>query len=525
MTNSICLIMVVAAFMAAGCASATQQARNTPTTASVAPVSRAATSQREQWLEMFARGYFPGRSGQLFVVPREGEIITERDPLYRFMHGSPWDYDTKIPILFYGAPFIRQGIWNDAAAQQDIAPTLGVLIGASSLQTYTGRVLSNAIAAGTARPRIVVVMVLDAMRADYFDKYAEVMPTLSRMRREGAWFSEARAITLPTVTGVGHATIGTGSDPRIHGITVNALFNRVTGQSQQAYDQLDPRELMALTLADVWNLTTDGRATIIGQGGAMRATAGLVGRGACIVNGRKVIAASYSTRDAGWETNPTCYTMSDALGAFNGKAVWQALSGTWMGHDISDPSKFRASSAFQRFEAEALFAVMEREAIGTDEVTDLVMVNMKGPDYTAHAYGPDSAEQKETIAELDRQMARLLVLLDKKAGPRRSVVAVTADHGMPAEPAPGHRHFPDEIVAALVARFDPKGESKALVSYYQDAANNQLYINANRLRVLGLTLEDLATFLEGQEYFAAAFTEDEVVAAQQRLPHMTPLSR
>ncbi len=160
---------------------------------------------------MFARGYFPGRSGQIFVVPREGEVITDRDPLYRFMHGSPWDYDTKIPILFYGAPFIRQGFWNDAAAQQDIAPTLGVLIGASRLQTYTGRVLSNAIAAGAARPRIVVVMVLDAMRADYFDKYADVMPTLSRMRREGAWFSEARAITLPTVTGVGHATIGTGT--------------------------------------------------------------------------------------------------------------------------------------------------------------------------------------------------------------------------------------------------------------------------------------------------------------------------
>ncbi len=299
----------------------------------------------------------------------------------------------------------------------------------------------------------------------------------------------------------------------------------MTGQSQPAYDLLDPRELMALTLADAWNLTTDGRAIIIGQGGAIRATAGLVGRGACIVNGRKVIAASYSTRDAGWETNPTCYTMSGALGALNGKAVWQALGGTWMGHDISDPLKFRASSAFQRFEAEALLAVMEREAIGSDEVTDLVMVNMKGPDYTAHAHGPDSPEQKETLGELDRQITRLLQLLDTKAGPQRSVVAVTADHGMPTEPAPGHRHYPDEIVGALVAKFDPKGEAKSLVSYYQDAANNQLYINSKRLQSLGLTLKDLATFLEGQEYFAAVFTEDDVIAAQQRLPQMTPTSR
>jgi hypothetical protein len=96
---------------------------------------------------------------------------------------------------------------------------------------------------------------------------------------------------------------------------------------------------------------------------------------------------------------------------------------------------------------------------------------------------------------------------------------------MPTEPAPGHRHYPDEIVAALVAKFDPKGEAKALVSYYQDAANNQLYINAKRLQSMGLTLKDLATFLEGQEYFAAVFTEDEVIAAQQRLPQMTPTSR
>ena len=147
------------------------------------------------------------------------------------------------------------------------------------------------------------------MRADYFDKHAAVMPTLSRMRREGAWFSEARTIVLPTVTGVGHANIGTGSDPRFHGITVNNLFNRVTGKSQEAYDDLDPHELMALTLGDTWNLATDGKAVIIGQGGAIRAIAGLVGRGSCLIGAKKIIAASYGGADGGWETNPTCYTM------------------------------------------------------------------------------------------------------------------------------------------------------------------------------------------------------------------------
>jgi hypothetical protein len=465
---------------------------------------------------MFARGYFPGRSGQIFVVPREGDIITDRDPLYRFMHGSPWEYDIRIPVLFHGPPFIRTMQSADAVSQQDIAPTLAALLGTPPAPTFTGHALTAAVAATTERPRIIAVVVLDAMRADYFTRYADVMPTLTRLRREGAWFSEARVTNLPTVTGVGHATIGTGSDPRIHGITVNNLFNRITGKSQQAYDDLDPRELMALTIGDMWNVATDGRAIIIGQGGAMRATAGLVGRGACLINGRKIIAASYNASNAGWETNPQCYTMSDALKPFNGKAVWEKAGGTWMGHDIASPTRFRASSLFQRFEADALVAVLEHEAIGADDVTDLVMVNMKGPDYTAHAYGPDSPELKETLTELDRQMTRVVDVLTRKAGAQRCVIAVTADHGMPPEPPAGHRHYPDEVVALIHSRFDPA--EKKLVQYYGDAGNMELYVDTGRLRALGLTLKDITALLEAQDFFAAAFTEDEVHAAQSRLP-------
>jgi hypothetical protein len=289
----------------------------------------------------------------------------------------------------------------------------------------------------------------------------------------------------------------------------------VTGKSQPAYDALDPRELMALTVADVWNIATDGRAVIIGQGGAIRATAGLVGRGACLVNARKVIAASYSTRDAGWETNPSCYTMPEALKALNGKRVWEAAGGKWMGHDIANPTAFRASSLYQRFEAEALVAVMRQERIGADEIADLVFVNMKGPDYTGHAHGPDSAELKETLAELDRQMIAVLATLDEKAGAGRSVVVVTADHGMPGEPPAGHRHHPEDIVTVIHQKFDPAG--KTLVQYYSDAANSQLYIDTARLQSLGVTLKQMAAFLEAQEYFAAAFTQDEVRAAQSAL--------
>jgi hypothetical protein len=505
--------LIVFAVIVNGCASA-QSPQPTAQPTPLAESRGGSTSLRQQWLDMFARGYFPGRSGQVFVVPQQNWFVTTKDPLYRFMHGSPWDYDTRIPLLFYGSPFVKTGSHSVAAKQQDLAATVSAIIGGQQLPTFTGRVLTEAIT-GSTRPRVVTVMVLDAMRADYFDKHAAVMPTLSRMRKEGAWFSEARTVVLPTVTGVGHANLGTGSDPRIHGIVVNTLFNRATGKSQEAYDQLDTKELMALTMADAWNLQTDGKAVIIGQGGAIRAVAGLVGRGACLISGRKILAASYAGPDGGWETNPACYTMPDALKNLTGRKVWVAAGGKWMGHDIASYQKFRASALFQKYEAEALLAVVNDSTVGADEVTDLVFVNMKGPDYTAHAHGPDSAELRETLAELDRQVAAYLALIDKKAGPGRSVTVISADHGSPTEPPPGGRIYLEDLTAQLNKRFDADAK---IINYYNDAANNQLHLDTARLQSLGFSLKDVAAFLEGLEVFEAAFTEDEVRAAQARLP-------
>jgi predicted AlkP superfamily pyrophosphatase or phosphodiesterase len=316
------------------------------------------------------------------------------------------------------------------------------------------------------------------------------------------------------VTGVGHANVGTGSEPRFHGIVVNNLFNRASGKAQEAYDQLDTRELMALTLADEWNLVTDGAAVIIGQGGAIRATAGLVGHGACLSSGKKVLAASYAGADGGWETNPACYTMPDALTRFTGRNVWEQAGGRWMGHDIASASKFRASALFQAYEAEALRAVVEESTAGADDVPDLIFVNMKGPDYTSHAYGPGSPELSATLAELDRQVAAYLDLIERKAGAGRSLLVITADHGQPAEPPPGGRVFLDDILEQLKARFDPQG---AFINYYDDAANNQLYLDTARLKTLGVSLKDVASFLEGLDVFEAAFTEDDVRGAQARL--------
>jgi hypothetical protein len=66
----------------------------------VAPADATTLATRQRFLEMFARAYFPGRTGQLLIVPREGDFITRADVAY--MHGSPWPYDVAIPLMFAG---------------------------------------------------------------------------------------------------------------------------------------------------------------------------------------------------------------------------------------------------------------------------------------------------------------------------------------------------------------------------------------------------------------------------------------
>src|SRR5512132_842014 len=158
-----------------------------PRIRATAPAGAAALAARQRFLEMFARAYFPGRTGQLLIVPREGDFITRAD--VAFMHGSPWTYDVAIPLMFAG-PAIRTGTYSTPAVQQDVAPTLAAALGVQMPPSSTGRVLP-VLRTGFPRPRVVMLLVLDGMRRDYFDRYAASLSTLIALRRRSACFTQA----------------------------------------------------------------------------------------------------------------------------------------------------------------------------------------------------------------------------------------------------------------------------------------------------------------------------------------------
>ena len=477
-----------------------------------APVEQTTGATRQRFLEMFARAYFPGRTGQLLLVPRQGDFITRPDPYYAQMHGTPWPYDVDIPLMFIG-PAVKAGRYSMAAAQQDIAPTLAAALGVEMPPTATGHLLP-VLHEGFSRPRVIMLLVLDGMRRDYFDRHAASMPTLNELRQRSAWFERAQVNVLPSNTAVGHSTIATGTDPGVHGITGVSTYDWEGRRRHDMFAGCAPQDLLAWTLADVWQRATAGRAVILAQGSIDRAATPLAGHGACLQGGTPVVLASYDQQTGAWHSNPACFRLPDYLKDLNASTLWK-VSPEWMGHRIDSTTAVRYSALFPAFESSATIAMIEHEPLGEDSIPDLILLNYKCADFVGHKYGPESEELRVTLAEIDRQVARLLSALEAKVG-KNVLLAVTADHGMPSlPPSPDHRHFVTTIADLLNAKFDPEG--KQLVASFE-SENCQIYIDEDRLSKLGLTLRDLAQFLESQPYMFAVFTDDEVarVAGMQK---------
>jgi hypothetical protein len=475
--------------------------------------ARRAAPARDAFLSTFARSFYPGRSGQILIVPREGHFITRDEPENAFMHGSPWGYDTRVPLILHGTGTVRRGSFAVPARHQDIAPTIAAMLRLPAPPTMSGRALTMALRPGAAPPRVVLLLVLDAFRADYLERHAAALPNLSRLRREGASFPRAQVDYLPTATGVAHSTIATGADPSVHGISVNTVFDVATGKPSDPYPARSPRNLMVPALADLWAEATGGRAIIVSHAGLFYAAGALAGHGACQIGGHAVFAASYDSGTGRFATNPECYRLHPSLAERSPQSIWEAAQGVWRGHDITGPNLVRRSALFAAYEVDTLLGILEAEPVGADDVADLVLVNLKTADYVGHRYGPDSPEIAETVAAVDTAVGRLLAALERKAGPGRSVAVITADHGMPGLADPSRRHFASEITRDLNARLDPQG--KRVVLHFE-ASNSQMFVDRARLRELGLTLADVSRRLESLPFVFAAYTEDEVRRAPRR---------
>jgi predicted AlkP superfamily pyrophosphatase or phosphodiesterase len=85
---------------------------------------------------MVTRGFHPKRSGDIAVVLEPGWFVS--GSIQGTTHGSPYSYDTNVPIIFYGKG-IKKGFSARYHPITDIAPTLSVLLNIKFPNGCTGQ--------------------------------------------------------------------------------------------------------------------------------------------------------------------------------------------------------------------------------------------------------------------------------------------------------------------------------------------------------------------------------------------------
>ncbi len=101
-------------------------------------------SQADSWpasdpMTEFVRNDFdPARSGDATLIPKPG-VLMHWDPGRGTGHGSPYEPDTHVPLVFLGGPFAPGRIAADTTPY-DLAPTLAALL-AVKMPAATSRAL------------------------------------------------------------------------------------------------------------------------------------------------------------------------------------------------------------------------------------------------------------------------------------------------------------------------------------------------------------------------------------------------
>ncbi|MEB0139286.1 MULTISPECIES: alkaline phosphatase family protein [unclassified Undibacterium] len=89
-------------------------------------------------------------SGDIMVVAKPNWIFGSGR--HGTTHGSPYSYDTNVPLMLMGANWIKPGYYGDYAEVVDIAPTLSHLLQLRPPSASEGRVLSEVLSTSLRRP-------------------------------------------------------------------------------------------------------------------------------------------------------------------------------------------------------------------------------------------------------------------------------------------------------------------------------------------------------------------------------------
>ncbi len=399
-------------------------------------------------MELIFKGHVKDRSGEILLVPKpHSYIIGEWDlttlgtdqPTTANSHPNPWNYLTRVPIIAYGPGYVEPGTYDDEVDIADIAPSFASVLGVE-LEAQ-GSPLGAIPPSPKKLPKVIFTVVIDGGGWNALQMHPDSVPTIDRLRSEGATYVNATIGSAPSITGALHATFGTGSYPQVHGLPGNQMRDPEGDNVDTWLQNADPRYLEVPTVSELWDEQQNNKpvvATVSYEGWHL----GMIGHGAQREGGDKDVAALWEAKDDGWFINEDYYELppflvdadlatlesyEEELDARDG-----LTDGLWFDKDLEvlqEPLVRPGSPAFTRFTGDAIIDTMREYEVGKDDITDMFWVEMKMPDYAGHAWNVTNPEQGDVLRETDAQIARMLAELDKTVGKGNYLFVVSADHG------------------------------------------------------------------------------------------------
>ncbi len=337
---------------------------------------------------------------------------------------------------------------------------------------------SYAAATATAKPGLVVVVVVDQLSSELFDRLAPLFTGgFKTFRDRGVQFSNAQHDHAFTQTAPGHFVIMSGLHPGRGGIIANEFYDRTKRKIVYAVDDPDARvfgsDERGVSYRDVdvtalgdWMKSADARSMVYSVAGKDRA--------AILLGGKHPDCAFWFDNDAGGFTTSTYYrdTVPTLAVQFNAKESARQYFGKKWEHSLKDDRLYQTYAGVDDAAGENAFAgedspvfphaligppdVSERDAfgrfrgfpwldemtldfaehilisagLGADDHPDLLCVSLSAFDIIGHTFGPNSREAMDAAVCIDRKLAEFQRDVEKRVGRKRVVFVLSSDHGI-----------------------------------------------------------------------------------------------
>lgn len=395
--------------------------------------------------------------------------------------------------------------------------------------------VAEAQAVARSRPRLVVAIAVDQLRADYMERFRPYFGPggFNLFLQRGANFAQARYEHSTTSTCPGHAVILTGSYGQNNGIIANNWFDVTRGRKTYCAEDTtttligstepgrSPRNLFGATVGDVLKMNTGGRSKVVTVSAKDRSAIMLGGHLAdaayWIVDTLFVTSTYYRTELPAWARE---FNASHPISKYFGRK-WERLLpaaayagmgpddepaerdeaglGRVFPHPVADGDAFDLSPFLNEVTAQFAMRAVTAEGLGKDTIPDLLGISFSANDRVGHAFGPESHEVMDVTVRLDRLLGRLFGFLDRTVGLANVMIVLTADHGVAPMPEVLARLHPGTTARRLNPAVIDTAVNAAMVARYGAAAapgwiiyhdTPLLYLNRAALEAHRIPLEE-----------------------------------